>query len=90
MLETLPKLSDTALLAIYRAAKVRPSLRAIFVDPKNMITLRLEVERRGLVRPAPPYRVSMSMYQVMAECDCPRKEACLSMGRCIAAMMGQR
>lgn len=52
MLEALPKLSDKALLAVYRAAKVRPSLRAIFADPKNMITLRREVERRGPVRPA--------------------------------------
>ena len=84
MIEQLAKLSDRHLLAIYKAAKVRPSLRAIFADPKAMIELRNLLIVRGLVRPAGPYRARLSIHQIMAECDCNRQGACVAVGYCIA------
>jgi hypothetical protein len=56
MIEQLANLSDKHLLAIYRAAKVRPSLRSIFADPKAMIELRNLLIVRGLQRPDRPVR----------------------------------
>ncbi|XAI95321.1 hypothetical protein [Nostoc phage Nsp-JY18] len=56
MLETLPKLSDKALLAIYRNAKTAPVLRALFANPKNMIVLRNRLIERGLLPPERPMR----------------------------------
>lgn len=40
------KLPDRLLLALYRVAKTKA--RVFFRDPKAMIALRNEVERRGL------------------------------------------
>lgn len=40
------KLPDRLLLALYRVAKTKA--RVFFKDPKNMIALRNEVERRNL------------------------------------------
>ena len=42
----LSKLSDATLKVVYRIAKTR--LRAVFADPRRMIALRNEMQRRGL------------------------------------------
>lgn len=43
----LSRLNDRQLAAVYRIAKTR--LRPFFADPKNMIALRDEMKRRGLL-----------------------------------------
>lgn len=42
----LRRLSDRALIGVYRVAKTR--LRVWFADPHAMMKLRAEIERRGL------------------------------------------
>lgn len=46
MQKVMTGMSDEALMAVYRVAKTR--LAAFFGDPRNMIALREEIERRKL------------------------------------------
>lgn len=46
MAEAGERLSDRALIGVYRVAKTR--LRVWFADPHAMMQLRAEIERRGL------------------------------------------
>lgn len=46
MQKVLTGMSDEALMAVHRVAKTR--LAAFFRDPRNMIALREEIERRKL------------------------------------------
>jgi hypothetical protein len=44
--QVLQRLSDRHLLALHRVAKTR--VRVFFADPRNMMALRAEIERRNI------------------------------------------